>query len=258
MKEVLVAQGLAGGVRPAHEAAHLHHGGLRTEVHDVPYHVGAEQVQNAEFQRLGLLQHEDLAAVVAEAEAYLRMRYGHSREFLDYVPELHVVALQEFPSRGGVIEKVAHREIGAGRGRHGSGLHGAARPHGHLGRSVVVRPAGLQRHLGHGGNAGQRLPAETVGEDIAQVLGGGYLGGRVALEAEHRVRRAHSAAVVDHLDKGPAGIGDHDRNLVRTGVHGIFQQFLDHGSRSLHDLSRGYHVGDLRRKNFQPAHYSIA
>ena len=64
----------------------------------------------------------------------------------------------------------------------------------------------------------------------------------MALEAEHRLVRRHSAAVVDNLDQGPSRILNHDRNLVRTGVHGILHEFLHHGCRSLHDLSRGDHV----------------
>jgi hypothetical protein len=43
----------------------------------------------------------------------------------------------------------------------------------------------------------------------------------VALEAEHGVRRAHAAAVVDDLDERAAGVGHDHGHLRGAGVDGV-------------------------------------
>ena len=253
-EEILVAEGLAGGVGPAHEAADAHHRGLCAQVHDVPDDVAAQQVQDAEFQRLGLLEHEQVAPVVGEGEGDVGARDGHAREFFDDVLELDVVALEKLAPRGGVVEEVAHREIGSRRGGDGGRFRLAEGARAHFRGGLVLRPPRAERHFRHGRDAGERLPAEAVGEDLLQVLGRGDLGGGVALEAEHGVHRAHAAAVVDDLDERAPGVGHDDGDLARARVHGVLHQLLHHGRRPLHDLARGDHVGNLRRQDLQLAH----
>ena len=257
-EKVLVAGRLAGGVGPAHEAADADHGGLGAQVHDVPDHVAAQQVQDAEFQRFGLLQDEELPAVVGEREGDVGAGQRHARELFEDMLELDVVALEELAARGGVVEEVAHREIGPDRGGHGGGLHFAEGAHAHFRARFVLRPPRTQRHFRHGGDAGERFPAEAVGEDLLQVFRRGDLGGRVPLEAEHGVHRAHAAAVVDDLQERAPRIGHDHGNLRRARVDGIFHQLLHHGRGSLHDLARGDHVGDLRREDLQLAHSATA
>ena len=101
---------------------------------------------------------------------------------------------------------------------------------------------GYDMQGGNGGDGGQGLSAESAGQNVAQILGCTQLRCRMALEAEHRLVRRHSASVVDDLDQGPSRILDHDRDLVSICIDCIFHELLHHGCRSLDDLSRGDHV----------------
>ena len=68
------------------------------------------------------------------------------------------------------------------------------------------------------------------------------LGSGVPLETEHRLIRRHAAAVVNDLDERASGVLYHHSHLIRPGIYGILHELLHHGRRSLHDLSRSYHV----------------
>ena len=253
-EEVLVAEGLAGGVGAADEAAHAHLGGVGRQVHDVSDHVVAEQVEDAEFLGFGFFQDKEFAAVVGEGEGDLRARERHAGELFQDVLQLDVVALEELAAGRGVVEEVAYGEIGAHGGCDRGRLGLAEGAHAHFGARFVLLAAGAEGHFRHGGDAGQRLASEAVGEDLFEVFGRGDLGGGVPLEAEHGIDRAHAAAVVDDLQQGAAGVGHDHGDLGRAGIDGILHQLLHHGRRPLYDLARGDHVGDLRREDFQLAH----
>ena len=53
------------------------------------------------------------------------------------------------------------------------------------------------------------------------------------------VLRSHAAAVVCHPEEGHTSVPDFDGDFGGSGVHGIFQQFLDHTGWTLHHFSRG-------------------
>ena len=57
----------------------------------------------------------------------------------------------------------------------------------------------------------------------------------------------HAAAVVGHTDHGGAAVPDLDRDLVGTGVKGVFHQFLDDRGRALDHLAGGDQVGNMGR-----------
>ena len=250
----LVAEGLPGRVGAADVALELEHGGLGRDVHELRRHSGAEEVLYPEFSGLRFLEHEELASAAGEREADFGTGDGHSREFFDDVLELHVVGLEELAPCGGVEEKIAHGEAGACGCGHGGGAHLAVAADSHLGGGLVGRPPRPEGDFRHRGDACKRLAPEAVGHDLLQVFGAGDLGRGVPLEAEHRVRGAHAAAVVYHLYQGAPGVGHYHRDLVGACVDRVFKQFLDHGGGSLDDLPGGYHVGYLRRKNLEPAH----
>ena len=256
-KEELVAQGLARRVRPAHKAAHAHDGGLGGDIHQLAGHGRPHQVLDAELQRLGLAQHKEVFLVMGKGKGNVRPRKGHTGKLLDDVLELHVVALEELAAGGHVVEEVAHRKrrpLGAGRLTGSQMLRGRKLHfHAHLVRGTA-RPEG---HIGHRRDAGQGFTAESEGADGFQVFRRGDFGGRVALEAEHRVVRIHAAAVVDDLHQGAAGVQYHHGNLVRSGIHRIFQQFLHHRRRPLDHLARSDHVRHIPRK-YPQFHYSRA
>ena len=107
---------------------------------------------------------------------------------------------------------------------------------------------GLKSDLSHGGDRGQGLAPETKGHNLLQILGGGYLGSGMAFKTEDGVVRSHAAAVVNHLDEGPARVADNYSDLAGPGVHRVLHQFLHNGSRPLDDFSGGDHVRYVPRK----------
>ena len=256
-EEILVAEGSPGALRAAGKAAYLDHRSVGGNVYHISHHVSADYVRYPEFQRLGLLEHEDLAAVVGERETNFRPGNRHPRELLHNVLELHLVRLEELASGGGVVEEIAHGEIGALRRGDGRGLYGFVAPQGDLGAGFFFCPAGAERNLRHRRDAGQGLPAEAVGLNALEVCGAGNLGRGVTLEAEHGVRGAHTAAVVYHLDEGAPGVGNYHVHLGGSGIHGVLHQLLDHGRGPLYHLSGGNHIGYPCRQYFQASH-SIA
>ena len=170
--------------------------------------------------------------------------------------ELDVVALEELAPGRRVVEEVAHREVGSGGRLDLGGLDVVEGGDAHLRAHIVLGAPGLERHFGDRRDRGQGLSAESVGQDLLQVFGRGDLGSRVALETEQGVVRGHAAAVVDHLDQGPARVRRDHGHGGRAGVDGILHQFLHDGSGPLHDLARRDHVGDVARQDLQRAHYS--
>ena len=115
-KEKLVAESLARAFGTARETADFHYAGFGLHIHHVPHHIAPEKVLDTELERLRLAQHENFLAVVGQREGDVRARDCHPGEFFHYVLELHIVGLKEFAARGGVVEKVAYRKVGACRG----------------------------------------------------------------------------------------------------------------------------------------------
>ena len=64
----------------------------------------------------------------------------------------------------------------------------------------------------------------------------------MTLKTEHRLIGRHSATIINDLYKGSSGILDYYSHLVGSCIHGILNEFLHHGCRSLHNLSRGDHI----------------
>ena len=188
-EEELVPQGLFRRLGPAHEAVDPHQGGIGLDVHDLAHELRAQEVRHAELEGLGLLQDMDVAAVVREGEGDFGPGEGHALELLQDVAELHVVRLEELAAGGNVVEQVPDGEVGAfGGGDFARGeVLGAGEMdlHAHF----VLLAAGPEDHIGDGGDGCEGFPAESEGGDLLQVLGGGDLGGGVALEAQHGVVR---------------------------------------------------------------------
>ena len=76
----------------------------------------------------------------------------------------------------------------------------------------------------------------------------------MTLKAEHGVGGAHTRPVVDYLDQGAPGVGNHHVHLGGACIHGILHQLLHYGSGPLHHLSGGNHVGYPGRQYFQASH----
>ena len=65
----------------------------------------------------------------------------------------------------------------------------------------------------------------------------------MTLERHARVSRRHAGAVVNDLDQSAAGVLDYDADVGCSGIDGVFDQLLDHRSRTLDHFSGGYLVG---------------
>ena len=256
-EEELVSGGLFRRLRTAYESADVSYGTVRRHVYHVVCESAAEQVGDPVFQGFLLLEHENLPAVVGQGEGGVRPRHRDSREFLDYVSELHVVALEELPSGRGVEEQVAHGEVGTDGNSDAGGLRlrGASGPY--LYSRLVAFPAGAEGHFRYCGYAGEGFSAETVAEYALEVFRRGDLGCGVPFEAQHGVGRTHSAAVVYDLYQRAPRVGDVDRDMGCPCIDGILQQLLYDRRRSLNDLSGRNHVGNLRRKYLEPAHFPL-
>ena len=248
-EEELVAESLSGTVRLAHIALETHQGSLGADIHHVSRDVVPQEVQNPELDSLGLSQHEDILAVVDEAERDSGAGDRDSCEFFDYVLEFHVVGFQEFPSCRNVVEEIPDRDVGS-LGYRGLFCRDVLRcRETDFASGFLSFFPGLQGDLRNGGYRSQGFSSETEGHYPFEVFRCGYLGCCVALEAEHGLVRIHAASVVYHLYESPAGIGDHHADLVGSGIHGILNKLLDHRRRSLHDFSCGDHVGYVAGKD---------
>ncbi len=183
--------------------------------------------------------------VVDQLEGDGRMRQGHALELVDHVLQFHLIALEELPACGYVVEEAAHADAGACGARHGLlGLHTAALDQ-HPRAQLVLVPPGAQLHLRNGRDAGQRLAAETLGAHHGEVVGAADLAGGVALEAQARIGGRHALAIVGHLDQAASGVLHHEDDVRGARIHAVLQQFLHHAGRTLHHLARGDLVGHM-------------
>ena len=60
-----------------------------------------------------------------------------------------------------------------------------------------------------------------------------------------RVVGAHAAAVIGDAQEGHAAVLNLHGNVSGSGVHGVFQQFLDDAGRTLHHLAGGDEIGHM-------------
>jgi hypothetical protein len=106
------------------------------------------------------------------------------------------------------------------------------------------------------GDAGQGLTAKSQGGDVKQIVDAGHLAGGVAGKGADGIIRLHALAVVTHGDQADAGVFQLDADVPGAGVDGVFNQFLDDGSRPLHHFAGGdlvRHFG--RQQPYAPARF---
>ena len=116
------------------------------------------------------------------------------------ITQLCDVRLQEFPSCRYVEEQILHFEVTAHRTRYRL-LREHLRSCNHQLRTYLIfLTAGLQLHLRHGCNRGQRLATEAhrvEGKEISGLLD--FRGG-MTLERETGICLRHAFSIVDHLN----------------------------------------------------------
>ena len=188
---------------------------------------------------------ELLLAVPEEPEGNLRVGQGQLIQNARHGVALGGVLFEELHAGGGVVEQIPHQNGGAlgAAGVLQGGLLGAA--------AGVAHPchraggAGEQLHVGHGGDGGQRLPAEAQGGDGVQVVLPHHLAGGVAQKGGGHVLGGDATAVVRHPHKGDAPPADFHRDDGGAGVYGVLHQLFDNGRWPIHHLARGNELRHL-------------
>ena len=157
------------------------------------------------------------------------------------------VRLEELAPRRDVEEEIPDLEVaphGAGDrllGDHLGALYLEFRP------LLRILHAGLQGHMRHSSDGGERLASEAHGDDGEEVCRLADLARRMPLKGHPGIHSPHTGAVVDDLDQCLAGILDDDLDVGRTGIDGILDQLLDDRSRSLNHLTGSDLIGNIIR-----------
>src|SRR3546814_8356143 len=89
----------------------------------------------------------------------------------------------------------------------------------------------FERQPRDAGDRGQSLAAKAHRFDVLDRVGR-QLRGRVAFERQRHVGGGHPAPVILHLEPRNPALDDSHRNASRTGVDGVFNQFLERDRKS--------------------------
>src|SRR5439155_19627304 len=137
-------------------------------------------------------QHHALA--IAETEGDLRMGHGQAPDDILCMGEFAAGGFEEFEARRRRMEEVSQLDTGprAERGRLELAL--AAGVDRETPGAAGARLAAGDRKAAHRADRGQRLPAESQGGDMGQVIGGA-LGWCVALDRKVECFGGHTHAV---------------------------------------------------------------
>jgi hypothetical protein len=120
---------------------------------------------------------------------------------------------------------------------------------------------GGQTETRDAGDTWQCFSTESESVDGSEIFARADFAGGMPFEAEQGIVTVHSTAIVDHANGGDAPAANEHFDLVRPGVDGILDQFLDHTGRALNDLASGDLAGDLFGKEGNAGHvegFSIA
>ena len=93
-------------------------------------------------------------------------------------------------------------------------------------------------HVGHRGDARQRLAAEPECGQVVQVAFGAQLAGGVAAEGQLHLVGGDPVTIVGDHDAFGATAGDFDADVLCAGVQGVFDQLFDDGGGSFDDFTR--------------------
>ncbi len=145
-------------------------------------------------------------------------------------------------------EQVAHCDRRASRRARWSQRPRLALHHRHLCSERGRTRAAQQRHAGDGGNARQRLAAESQRGEALKIAQRLHLAGGVPRERQRQLLRGYATAVVADPNQAQATIGKLDTNMARAGIERVLDQLLDDRGRPLDDFARGDFGGDVRRK----------
>src|SRR5581483_8257111 len=169
---------------------------------------------------------------------------------------------EEFQPRRRGIEQLAHFGAGAmlARGQKGGGTR-ALQPsavHPDLGRLAALHAAG-QGQPRHRADGGQRLAAETHGDNVRKIvlaIRHRQLGGGMPLDRQLQIGGSHAAAVIFHHQKIGAAAGDGNSDAGGARIHGVLHQLLHRRSRPFHHFAGSDAVNGAFGKPADRHHFS--
>ena len=182
---------------------------------------------------------KNLLSVPQELKRHLGMGQGLKLDGAGYPGAFHRVRLHEFHPCRGVVEQIPDDDGSAFRTAHFGFIQNLPCLQMQTDTADGAGGLGHQINPADRGNGGQSFPTESHSTDGGQILRRAKFGGGMAEKRRPGVLRSHAAAVVCHPEEGHASVPDFDGDFGGSGVHGIFQQFLDHTGRTLHHFSRG-------------------
>ena len=99
----------------------------------------------------------------------------------------------------------------------------------------------------HGTDGGQRLTAETEGQNCGEIVVL-QLGGSVALYRQGEISAIHAASIVGDADEAQAAAIGHHVDARGAGIDRVLDQLLDDACRALYDLASGDAIDEVRRQ----------
>ena len=252
VQEQVLHVALAAGVfRARQPPAQVYALALFLEVKGVFDELRAQQLRNPLLLQLAAPRGRK---VVAQAAVLLVTHAGgvaaqrRSQQRPVDMPRFRDRFAQETAPRRRVVEQVAYFNGGTLRVRRGARLGGAAAGAAHRPAAALSGQARREGEPRDGRDAGQRLAAKSQRRDGAQVFQAGDLAGGVARERHSQFRRGDTHAVITNPAQPRAALLHLHDDLSRARVQAVFQQFLDHRRRALHDLAGGDLVDQVVRQ----------
>jgi hypothetical protein len=165
------------------------------------------------------------------------VRHGKARHRVLDVIGLGADRLHELEAGRSRVEQIAHDDAGSGRERRRLHRADPAALDPDRERALGAARTRFDQKPRDRADRGQRLAAKAERPDIDEIVVR-ELRGRVALDREREIVRAHAAAVVGDDDLGEAALADRDLDPARPGVERVFDQLLDTSRRPLDHFAR--------------------
>ena len=128
------------------------------------------------------------------------MRQHHPIEFLLDMAKLHIVGFQEIAAGRNIEKKIFHRNRGSVTGCCRCMLFNLGALNLQQCTRAILCHFGTQFHMGDSCDRCQSLSTEALGREVEKVVGSSKFGSSVPFKAQARIVKAHTFAVVHHLD----------------------------------------------------------
>ncbi len=219
----------------ADHAAQMHVAAVHIDPDAVRGEIALGQRRDARQLVLPALHIEHAAPVVLDGEADVGPRHREPLHDVEARGIFAAPAAQEFTPRGHAREQIFDhhaRTFGERRGPFGNhrAIVDDTLP------AFAARDAAFERQPRDARDRGQSLAAKPERRDLLDRIVGQFRR-RMAFERERHVGRGHPAPVILDFEARNPALGDSHRNASRTGVDGIFNQFLERSGGSFNHFT---------------------